>query len=505
MSTKRTRNLIKMMGDYIKDDIANTSNHYYMFASKYTEWANNFVADAPNEAYFDSDFDLREEMLFGKRVTESNVTYLVDRNTWSTNQVWAMYDDQDKELESKKYYVINSNRDVFKCIYNNDGGPSTVEPTTKLIDVFELADGYRWKYMYTLSSANNTKFGSTYSIPVDANTTISSNAVAGSIECVVVTARGLKYSKYATGRIQQVISANTFKIDSEKSASNGYYENTNLFITAGTSDGDITEIVSHFTNSSGIYIKTANAITLGLDSYYLIAPKVYVQGDGTNFNAYGIVNTEMGAITGVKIVNPGQNYMTANVYFINDDPDTGRGGKIRAIISPPNGHGYDPIKELNSKKLMIKTEFANTESGTIPTKLSYRKFGLLKNPSNTFLSNTVPYTANTFDATIAMSISIQSSNTAMEKGEKFTGRTSGALGKIGFANSSYIMGTLLSGTFSNNEIIDTSNGVYGTVTGINNSDIHTDSGTILFYDTTTEIVRSNTTTEDVGLIIRLDS
>ncbi len=503
MTTKKTRNFIQFMGDYIASDIGNANNNYYIFAAKYTEWANNFVADAPNECYYDSDFSIREELILGKKIDASNVTYLINRNTWTPNKVWAMYDDEDQEIGNKDYYVINNNRNVYKCIYNAMGGESTIEPTTVTTSTFTLPDGYHWKYMYTLSSANNTKFGSSAYIPVDANAAIISSASNGSIDCVIVEYGGIHYEKYTTGRIQGVISNTVFKLDSEKSAANGYYLYTSLFITSGTGDSNTTEIVSHYTNSTGIFIQTADSLSLALDSYYLISPMVYVDGNGTGFKGYATVNTTAGTITGVQIVSAGQNYMTANVFLKTTDSGTGDGAIIRAIISPPGGHGKDVEKELNSKRLMIKTEFANTEGGTIPTNVSFRKFGLLRNPTYTSLSNTVPYTANTFDATIHMNLSIISANTLISIGDLFTGNTSNAEGKVAYANTTHIMATVLRGNFVNNEIIATTGGVIATINSINTSDIHTNSGDILFYDTTTEIVRSNTSTEDIGLIITL--
>lgn len=501
MATKKTRNLIHMLGDALKADIADANNNHYIFASKYTEWANAAIADDANESYHDSDYSIREEMIFGKKINATNVTYLINRNTWVLGEVWDMYDDQDTRLEEKNYYVINNSRNVYKCLFNNYGAASTIEPTTVSNDTFVLPDGYRWKYMYTLSTANNTKFGSTAYIPVDANTSVSGNSVNGSIDTVVVEYGGIHYEKYVTGRIQQVVSNTIFKIDSEKSASNNYYLNTSLFITSGTGDSNTSEIVAHYTNSSGIYIQTANTLGLALDSYYLISPMVYVDGNGTGFKAYATVNTFLGTITGVQIVDNGVNYANANVYLKTTDAETGSGAIIRAIISPPGGHGYDAAKELNSKRLMIKTEFANTEGNTIPTNISFRKYGLLRNPTNTYLSNTAPYTANTFDATTKMTIAIISSNTLIQIGDLFTGNTSNAQAKVAYANSTHITGTVLRGSFVNNEIIDTSNGVIATINSINSSDIHTNSGAILYYDTTTEIIRSNTSTEDVGIVI----
>ena len=59
-------------------------------------------------------------------------------------------------LYDANFYVMNSERNVYKCLdnNNNDSG-STVEPTGTDTIVLSTADGYKWKYMYTLSLLNN--------------------------------------------------------------------------------------------------------------------------------------------------------------------------------------------------------------------------------------------------------------------------------------------------------------------------------------------------------------
>ena len=57
---------------------------------------------------------------------------------------------------------MNSTYDVYKCIDNNGGAASTVEPTgNKSTSVFSTGDSYKWKYMYSLTADEQTNFLST--------------------------------------------------------------------------------------------------------------------------------------------------------------------------------------------------------------------------------------------------------------------------------------------------------------------------------------------------------
>ena len=74
-------------------------------------------------------------------------------------------------------YVMNSTYGVYKCLYNSEieisdvnyPRVSTVEPThttTTAGASAALADGYQWKYMYTITASEALKFVTTSYIPV---------------------------------------------------------------------------------------------------------------------------------------------------------------------------------------------------------------------------------------------------------------------------------------------------------------------------------------------------
>jgi hypothetical protein len=57
---------------------------------------------------------------------------MVIKHVWTSNTVYAQYDDT-VALKEENFYVVPSTRDVFKCIYNNGGLASTIEPTKRAL------------------------------------------------------------------------------------------------------------------------------------------------------------------------------------------------------------------------------------------------------------------------------------------------------------------------------------------------------------------------------------
>ena len=85
----------------------------------------------------------------------------------------------------------------------------------------------------------------------------------------------------------------------------------------------------------------------GLD--YSIYSRVNIEGDGVNANISAKQN--LGVIYDFVYTNAGSKYRFANVY-ISDNQGTGRLANIKAILSPVNGHGYDPVVELGAYYVM---------------------------------------------------------------------------------------------------------------------------------------------------------
>jgi hypothetical protein len=104
------------------------------------------------------------------------------------------------KLYDADFYVVNSSYQVYKCIYNGtspsdpNGKPSTVEPTGTSTSIITTADGYRWKYMYTIPVGLVLKFFSNEYMPVLSDTAVVSDAIGGEIDTVIISSSGAGYN-----------------------------------------------------------------------------------------------------------------------------------------------------------------------------------------------------------------------------------------------------------------------------------------------------------------------
>lgn len=155
-------------------------DRYYMVIAKADAWsganAGLYVEASPSDSSpptpkdtYQSDFLLWDNILSGKLITSADVSFVIKRVNWTTSTVYAQYDHQTDDLPTLDYfvtYVDGANTNVYKCISNNNGAPSTVAPTGQSTSIIITGDGYRWKYMYTISASQFEKFVTDSWIPV---------------------------------------------------------------------------------------------------------------------------------------------------------------------------------------------------------------------------------------------------------------------------------------------------------------------------------------------------
>ena len=68
-------------------------------------------------------------------------------------------------MSNRTFYVLNSDNNVYVCIDNNGGLPSTQEPTGTDTNEYTLGDNYIWKFLYAIPS-NKIKFLDSDTIPI---------------------------------------------------------------------------------------------------------------------------------------------------------------------------------------------------------------------------------------------------------------------------------------------------------------------------------------------------
>lgn len=373
---------------------------YYTFAAKHTPYStSDQVLPEPDASIKATTVDIYNDMIFGKRIRSQDVSLMIPRHDWVTNTVFDMYDDTDGVIFTKPFFACvnaGSYSHVYKCLYNNGGTPSTVEPTGTDINPFETpGDGYIWKYMYTANDYTMSKFATNDFMPIVANTEVTANAVPGSIEVIRVEDPGLGYDNYlvsefaATADIK--IGGNPFYygLGPDAKSIDNYYTGCIIRITSGEAKDEYKIITNYFVDlNTGAKIAVINGEFAGniipTDTYE-IYPYVYVYDNGgvmqTNCIARAIVSSSAGnTISKIEVLDSGSGYRQA-VAVINPHPsvDVQSNAVLRCIISPPGGHGRAPVYELGADRVGVSTKFIEGET-PLTVENDFRIVGILENP-----------------------------------------------------------------------------------------------------------------------------
>ena len=159
-------------------------------------------ADAVETEFFTFD-----DAIAAKKVTSSDTSFVIPRRNWTTGTVYDYYrhdygrritggtttqaaNSGATNLYDATFYVMSSAYNVYKCLDNNGNATSTVEPTGTSTSILTTGDGYKWKYMYTLSASQQANFLSTDFMAVATNSTVSAAAVDGAVNIAKIKTAG---------------------------------------------------------------------------------------------------------------------------------------------------------------------------------------------------------------------------------------------------------------------------------------------------------------------------
>jgi len=189
---------------------------YYLFIGRAHAWASdadvqgNTIAEGtdaspptPNDDVT-SEFYNYDDMLGAKLIASTDVSRCIPRRNWTTGTTYDMYEHNISSsnaaasgatnLFDSTFVVMNSSYAVYKVIENDGATASTVEPTSTSNSIFSTSDGYRWKYMYSLTSAETLNFMSTDFIHCSTDSTVSAAAVDGALDTALIVAGGSSYT-----------------------------------------------------------------------------------------------------------------------------------------------------------------------------------------------------------------------------------------------------------------------------------------------------------------------
>jgi hypothetical protein len=430
-----------------------------------------------------------DDAIAAKKITSSDISFVIPRRNWTTGTVYDMYrNDYGKRITGTStaktstsgasnlydatFYVKNSNNHVYKCLDNNSGATSTVEPTLTSTAILETADGYKWKYMYTLTASQGTNFLSTDFMAVTTN----SNAGSGQSSVISAAVNG------------------ALDIVTIKEGGSGYT------ISGGATSGTITGVP--------------------------------IRGDGSS--GVASITLTSGAITSVSVTTAGSGYTVA--YITNADiiagtnaGGTGTGAELDVIIPPKGGHGANAVKELGGFYVMLNTNFEGVEAGSgsdVSAENDFRRVALIRDPN----SGGSSASATTLRGTKAIRFAASPTPGTFTTDEEINQASTGAVGKVvewdatnrilyyiqtrfndegadsngnitAFSGANVVTGQGSSATgtpdtgFTNNV-----NGASFT-SGYSASELDADTGDILYVENRAPILRATDQTENIKLII----
>ena len=205
---------------FVESFSESSANVYYLGIGRPQAFATQTRGDSRTEAQgsdtapptpIDSvyeEFNTFNDLLAAKKVTSSETSIVIPRRNWATGTVYDYYrhdyghfvtgstssvqtaNSGATTLFDSNFYVMTDDFNVYKCLDNNSNANSTVKPTGTSTSILSTGDGYKWKYMYTLSAAQQTNFLSTDFMAVATNSTVSAAAVDGAVNVVKIKTAG---------------------------------------------------------------------------------------------------------------------------------------------------------------------------------------------------------------------------------------------------------------------------------------------------------------------------
>ena len=203
------------------ESFSEASTSYYLYVGRPQPWTSTTpygggsdnAPPTPLDNVNDEYMYFRD-MLAAKRIAAAEIQYAIPRHNWTSGTVYDYYrGDYGAQWSSTAtdivktvnngtnlwasttlFYVITALNNVYKCMSNNGGVASTVEPTGTSNAELNTADGYWWKYMYTLTTAQITDFLTADFMPVTTNGTVSGAAVDGEIRHFKIERGGAGYT-----------------------------------------------------------------------------------------------------------------------------------------------------------------------------------------------------------------------------------------------------------------------------------------------------------------------
>ena len=460
-------------------------NVYYMGIGRPQAWATSTRGDSRTQyegtdasplTPIDSvsqEYHVFDDLLAAKKVTSSDVSVVIPRRNWTTGTVYDYYrhdyghyvtgstssvvtaDSGATALYDATFYVLTDDNNVYKCLDNNGGVASTVKPTGTSNSILTTSpDGYKWKYMYSLSAAQQTNFLSTDFMAVATNSTVAAANTDGAIDIVKI-----------------------------KTAGSGGTDGTHTGISI---KGDGSSGVVSVTVASGVV--TAVTVTAGGSGYTF----GYIRNaDIVSAGATGLTGAELDVIIGPKGGHGENAIKELGGYFVmlNTNFEAGE---------TSNSGDFTTANDFRRVALMRDIESGG--SAATVTTLRGTKAILVTSPSGSFTVDEEINQATT--GAVGKVVEWDSSNNILYYIQtRFNDEGIDSDGNLtAFSGTNTITGQSSSVTATPSSSTTTVDNISFT-SGYNSGEIDEDTGDVLYIENRSPITRASDQTENVKLII----
>jgi len=452
------------------ESFSEASTSYYLFVGRPQPWTittpyGGGTDSAPPTPLdnVDDEFMYFRDMQAAKRIASSDIQYAIPRHTWTSAVTYDYYrgdygaqwssttsdivktenDGTNLWASTTLFYVITSLNNVYKCMWNNAGAASTVEPTGTSNSELTTADSYVWKYMYTLTTAQVADFLTADFMPVTTDSTVSAAAVDGAIRHYKIERAGSGYTN------------NTYT----SVAVNG--DGASAVVTVIVSGGAVTSVVSTTAGTAYTFgTCDVDAISgIGTPSTSAIVTPIIGPKGGHGFNAvdelggfYVMTNTSIASTEG------------SGDFVVDQDFR-----RVGVVLNPYN-YGTTTIATASTLSALKSMTFAAS-----PTPGTFVHDEIITGGTSAAKGKVVHW--NSTDRILKY---IQTQWTGVET----TGSDKNKLT-----------------AFATSEVVTGAGGATGTISALTNPEIDYYSGTVVYAEDRSPITRATDQTENVKLIV----
>ena len=447
--------MVAIITDRVKNQLVNSlltefedsSNRYYIALGASEAWDSTDTPPTPTNTEREIR-QFRYKMQSIKAVLDTSL--VVTRYNWSSGTTYQQYNDNSVG-QASRYYVITDENNVYVCVRqgkdsNGNAVTSTVQPTsTSATTLTVLDDGYVWKYLYTISAGDATRFLTANFMPIQ-----------------LIDSAQPSDAYYAQYLVQQA--ANPKQIV-------GYR---------------VTDAGSGFTS----------------------APTITIVGNGSGAHARAVI-TSSNTIGAVEVDESaggfpfGTGYDYANVTISGGG---GTGASVVPVFSAPSGLGADPTRDLRARAVNFNVLADGNEEGVFVTGNDFRQLALLKNPLQ--YDSTAAFTGNTALALKQMKLSASDNFQADQTITGASSSAKAVIDFYDDSNTIWYHQNETTGfkPFTNGEIVTTATATANRTadSASVNPGFDAYSGEMLYIDNRNlSVTRSTDQTEDVKIIIQL--